>query len=757
MFYGQFGEDKYLSRFFDDNYIGTCIDVGADDGISGSNTYYFEQKGWFSLCIEPIPESFNKCCSIRKNVVNCCVADYDKENIEFNIVKLHSGNTAAISSLKIDERLIESHNHLINSIEKISVKVKSLNTILKENNIPKTIDFISIDTENTELDVLKGLDFNMYNVKFLIVENNFNENLIENYLTSKNFKKIHRHAVNDFYVNNNYLQVIINNNFTIINANYYINDDNKDIGNVTDIVRLLTQRYNTSNNNNVIVSNNYFTDTIFGEKKQLFITIENINNKQQFKYIFDEECKLDFDIIFNGANKTISKSKNLIEVSIGEIIDKYSILELKNKYIKDPSKLSEIQKEIKLMENFVLFVKKTHFYKLLLHINERIWLDTDKIKKLNVKLDENYKDLYIELSNKIFENNEKRFRLKNYFNIIESSNIKECKSYQDNKCFIIINNQHEIYDKIPEINYLCISYDMIYFKNIYKDIIRKIFKNPNIFFTDNVNLDICINYDLSSYNINDDIRDIFDFEPITYKSGGKFGDFLNQLSVICENYYNSGKKGELYIYDLPGEYDKLIFGVENTYYDTYNFIISQKYIKKYKIYNNEIVEIDLSEWRNNLDYLKQTRNVNWYDIYNYQYKIEWGKNKWLNSDINTKWNNKIIINNPFYRPLSINAVIKIKEKLNNVLDSCVFVSNHIEDYKYFCFIMNINIEYYQPKNFNETVLIINSCEYGIFGFSSYAVVANGLYKPHYLVGYENIDYQFNNLKNCVLHVLDIFV
>ena len=44
MFYGQFGEDQYLSKFFDDNYKGVCIDVGAYDGISGSNTYYFEKN-----------------------------------------------------------------------------------------------------------------------------------------------------------------------------------------------------------------------------------------------------------------------------------------------------------------------------------------------------------------------------------------------------------------------------------------------------------------------------------------------------------------------------------------------------------------------------------------------------------------------------------------------------------------------------------------------------------------------------------------
>jgi len=450
-------------------------------------------------------------------------------------------------------------------------------------------------------------------------------------------------------------------------------------------------------------------------------------------------------------------NKNFIEVSIGEIIDKYSILELKNKYITDENKLYEIKKEMNILEEKVSKIKTTYFYKLLLHINEQIWLDTDNIKKINVKSSENYKDLYIELSNKIFENNQKRFRLKNYFNIMESSNIKECKSYLDNKCFIIINNEDEIYDKIPEINYLCISYDVIYFKNNYENIISKLFKNPNILFTDDINSDIAINYDLSSYKINDHIRNIYDFDTIKYKSGGKFGDYLNQLSVICEKYYETGQKGELYIYELPSHSDKFLFGVEKTYNDTYNCIISQKYIKSYKIYNNENCHMDLSEWRNILHHFTSTHNsINWYDIYSFQYKIEWGKHKWLNSDIETKWNNKIIINNPFYRALSINAIQRIKEKINDVLDSCVFISNNKEDHKYFCNLIGNNLEYYEPKNFNELSVIINSCEYGIFGFSSYAVVANGLHKSHYLVGTYDVHYKYNDLKKCMLNILDIF-
>ena len=67
-------------------------------------------------------------------------------------------------------------------------------------NFPTDIDFISIDTENTELNVLKGLDLDKYNVKLLVIENNFNEPMIEEYLTKFNYIKIKRLVVNDFYI-----------------------------------------------------------------------------------------------------------------------------------------------------------------------------------------------------------------------------------------------------------------------------------------------------------------------------------------------------------------------------------------------------------------------------------------------------------------------------------------------------------------------------------------------------------------------------
>jgi FkbM family methyltransferase len=198
-YYSQHGEDRFIESLFPNLNNGVCIEVGAYDGISLSNTLHFEEKGWRSLCIEPIPSSFEKCKNIRKECYQCCIDKDDMDAKEFTIFHLND-NLCAISSLEPDERLIESHKHLITNVSKCNVKVRSLTSLLKELNFPRDINFISIDTENTELNVLKGIDFNDYNIKLLIIENNYDEPFCEDYLKQYGYKKINRLAVNDFFI-----------------------------------------------------------------------------------------------------------------------------------------------------------------------------------------------------------------------------------------------------------------------------------------------------------------------------------------------------------------------------------------------------------------------------------------------------------------------------------------------------------------------------------------------------------------------------
>lgn len=203
-FHGQFNPqmDKLIRDYFPNQKTGNCIEIGAVDGIFISNTLHFEKNGWNVLCIEPIPSYFESLKKNRKLAINFAISSNNSDDVDFTVVTMKTNNKSSISGLEIDERLIVSHEKLALKPQKESIKVKSrrLDWCIENFFNHKTIDFISIDTEGNELDVLKSFDVNKYNTKLLIIENNFNEPFIENFLKEKGWKKDKRAEVNDFYV-----------------------------------------------------------------------------------------------------------------------------------------------------------------------------------------------------------------------------------------------------------------------------------------------------------------------------------------------------------------------------------------------------------------------------------------------------------------------------------------------------------------------------------------------------------------------------
>ena len=207
--YGQKETDKVIAEYFDDDYVGTCVEVGVADGTKGSNTLYFEERGWKTLCIDPIPEHVAQARKIRKLVHECACSSYDimpeyGQSADFYIFDIGKDNIlSSLSGLRPDPKLLVSHGGLINNCYVIPVEVDVLSNILVKYKFPQRIDFVSIDTEGTELDVLKGMYFNEWDYKLLVVENNHDDaygEQIEEYLNCVGYVKDQRYFVNDFYI-----------------------------------------------------------------------------------------------------------------------------------------------------------------------------------------------------------------------------------------------------------------------------------------------------------------------------------------------------------------------------------------------------------------------------------------------------------------------------------------------------------------------------------------------------------------------------
>jgi FkbM family methyltransferase len=180
--------DRKLEKYL--NYRnGFFIEVGGNDGFNQSNTYYFERfRCWNGILVEAIPELYEECVKerARSKVFNCALIsdDYQDTHVTMIYSNLRSLVKGAQKSDENDIKHAYDSKHLNNSGVKpyeINVPVRTLTSILDECNVQE-IDLFSLDVEGYELNVLKGLDFNKYRPKYMLIEARFKDE-IEEYIS----------------------------------------------------------------------------------------------------------------------------------------------------------------------------------------------------------------------------------------------------------------------------------------------------------------------------------------------------------------------------------------------------------------------------------------------------------------------------------------------------------------------------------------------------------------------------------------------
>ncbi len=190
-YYAQEGEDIILSRLFKDKAEGFYVDIGAHHPKKYSNTYYFYRRGWRGINVEPdsdVKELFDK---YRPEDSNICVAVTNSESRhEFYVFHEKALNT--LSKELADEYIGMGHK----LVEVRNVQAYRLSQILNENAAQKTIDFMSIDVEDFELQVLESNDWNIYRPTILLIEildfdiNNPEKYPVHNYVVEKGYVMI---------------------------------------------------------------------------------------------------------------------------------------------------------------------------------------------------------------------------------------------------------------------------------------------------------------------------------------------------------------------------------------------------------------------------------------------------------------------------------------------------------------------------------------------------------------------------------------
>jgi FkbM family methyltransferase len=200
--YAQFSEDRSLDEVFGARTHGYCVEVGAHDGVTGSATYAFERKGWDCLLIEPVPE----CAAEIKRRRNCqvvtCAASARDGEATFLVAK----NVEEMSTLDASPEHREWIERAGGRIEEITVRTRPLDDILSDAGFPE-VQFITIDVEGHELDVLKGFSLEVYRPRIVIAENNSlnpdnwprRDSAVTAYLADRGFVHFRRSGVNEWY------------------------------------------------------------------------------------------------------------------------------------------------------------------------------------------------------------------------------------------------------------------------------------------------------------------------------------------------------------------------------------------------------------------------------------------------------------------------------------------------------------------------------------------------------------------------------
>lgn len=172
-FHGQSREDEIAWQLFQHDPSGYFVDVGAHDGLYYSNTYAFERRGWRGMCFEPHPEFHKQLVANRPG--STCIHAAVGNRIELATPFYSTPNAIFSSTSQADleslRKIYVDEQEQFEKMQQISVPLITLDYALAIHGVER-VDYLSVDVEGREMDVLQGFDIARRRPRLVIVENN---------------------------------------------------------------------------------------------------------------------------------------------------------------------------------------------------------------------------------------------------------------------------------------------------------------------------------------------------------------------------------------------------------------------------------------------------------------------------------------------------------------------------------------------------------------------------------------------------------
>ncbi|MEM9771946.1 MAG: FkbM family methyltransferase, partial [Cyanobacteria bacterium P01_D01_bin.73] len=190
-FHGQCGQDYWIyKKYFNNKPNGTFVDVGANDGVNLSSSYFFEKyMEWDGLCIEPNYQCLPSLHENRSCTILPCAAG---ERVAIPRMQAITGDLSVLSVLsqhcdpRHQYRMEQEAASEREKIFKFDVLQLPLSFILEAKQIAN-IDYLKIDVEGAELSVLKSLDWDRTSALVIEIEDNFGDAKTHDFLKSRGY------------------------------------------------------------------------------------------------------------------------------------------------------------------------------------------------------------------------------------------------------------------------------------------------------------------------------------------------------------------------------------------------------------------------------------------------------------------------------------------------------------------------------------------------------------------------------------------
>jgi len=169
----QLGQDLWVLEETDYKREGFFVEFGATDGVLLSNTWLLEREfGWKGICAEPNPKFFEQ---LKKNrgcdVSDAYIGGHTGATVEFILSDAYGGS----SEYAADDQHAAKREAYRQAGQVMTMVAVSLNDFLEQHGVPRDIDYISIDTEGSEYEILSTFPFDQWRVRLFTIEHNFTE------------------------------------------------------------------------------------------------------------------------------------------------------------------------------------------------------------------------------------------------------------------------------------------------------------------------------------------------------------------------------------------------------------------------------------------------------------------------------------------------------------------------------------------------------------------------------------------------------